>query len=59
MKKLIGRKILKLEEFQTLLTKVKAITNSRPLTYIFKVERVIRPIDFVFSAIENEKLDKD
>uniref|UniRef100_A0A1I7VGA1 DUF5641 domain-containing protein n=1 Tax=Loa loa TaxID=7209 RepID=A0A1I7VGA1_LOALO len=44
----IGRKLLKEEEFITLIVEIEALLNTRPLTYVgFDDYRVIRPIDFI------------
>lgn len=49
LRKTIGRKVLKFEDFRTLLCDVTAVINSRPLTYVCDelTLTVIRPVDFL------------
>lgn len=49
-RKTIGRKLIDIDTFQTLLCEIEAVTNSRPLTYIYDdidSNQILRPIDFL------------
>ncbi|MFH4983905.1 hypothetical protein AB6A40_010614 [Gnathostoma spinigerum] len=56
LKKALGRRILSLDDFTTLLCEIEATVNSRPLTYVYEeIEaKIVRPIDFIipFSVVQ-------
>lgn len=56
LQKTIGRRILKSEEFRTLLYEVAAILNFRPFTYIYNkvTTTILRPIDLIKPQISTE-----
>uniref|UniRef100_A0A914Y0E3 Integrase catalytic domain-containing protein n=1 Tax=Panagrolaimus superbus TaxID=310955 RepID=A0A914Y0E3_9BILA len=52
MKMSIGKKVLTVYNFRTLLIEIEATINSRPLTYVHAKEPfVIRPADFIYPSI--------
>ena len=49
-KSVVGRKLLKLDDFVTLMTEVESVVNSRPITYVFSdinSGMALRPMDFL------------
>ncbi len=50
LKKSVGRRLLTLDQLQTLVTEIEACLNSRPLTFIYndlESRSVLRPVDFL------------
>ncbi|CAJ0571153.1 unnamed protein product, partial [Mesorhabditis spiculigera] len=50
LRRVVGKKMLLLDEFATLVAEAEAVVNLRPLTYLSDDARVIRPADFLRSV---------
>ena len=53
LRRAVGRRILSLEEYQTMICEVEGVVNTRPLTYLYAEAgtKILRPVDFLLPEV--------